>query len=187
VITLGLDAGIFGPDGMELDGRAYVLLSRTDSVKLYDDGTSGDIIADDGIYMVDYYLTDDMVLLDTSLTGHFIDAAGNYASKSSDSIVAYVNLPPGAIILAGVLSEAETVSLTWSQSNATDFESYRIYRNNSVMADPPSQTLMIAYINDYNTTTFNDYLPETGTYHYVIYVYDCGGAKTGSNEVVITR
>jgi hypothetical protein len=186
-ITLGLNAGIFGPDSMELDGQAYILLSRTDSVRLYDDGTSGDVTANDGIYMVDYYLSEGMNLIDTLLTGHFIDAAGNFASKMSDSVISFVNAPPEAVVLAGTPSDAETIHLSWSRNNDSDFESYRVFRSSSALADPPPESLMIAYLNDRNVTSLDDYAAASGTYHYVVYVYDHGGAASGSNEVVITR
>ena len=187
MITLGLDAGGFGPNSEELDGTAYVLFSPTDSVRLYDDGTSGDITADDGVYTVDYYLLEGMNLVDTQLTGHFVDAAGNFASKMSDSVITFVNTPPEAVVLTGVLSGAETIHLSWSRNNDVDFASYRVYRDNSSLADPPSESLMIAYINDRNITYFDDYAAASGTYYYVVYVYDHGGAATGSNEVIITR
>ncbi|MBN1211256.1 MAG: fibronectin type III domain-containing protein [candidate division Zixibacteria bacterium] len=187
MVTLGLDGGDFGPDSRELDGKAYVLFGPADSVKLYDDGTSGDMTADDGIYTVDYYLPEGLNLIDTQLTGHFIDAAGNFASKISDSVIAFVNVPPVAVVLAGNTSGSETIHLSWSRNNDVDFESYRLFRDNSALADPPSASLMITYINDRNITSFDDYAAASGTYHYKVYVYDRSGAATGSNEVVITR
>ncbi|MFZ5981830.1 MAG: fibronectin type III domain-containing protein [Candidatus Zixiibacteriota bacterium] len=286
MITFGLDAGDYGLDEVELDGTAYVYLSEVDSVRLYDNGTGGDAVADDGIYTADYILPDGMALGNVQVTGRFIDAAGNVDTRTGDktltvvsfptpvqiitveavssseisltwteavdedfasyrvyrdtdnnppespemlvatitsrSILSFtdtaldgstwyyyrvfvrnvlsqssgsnvdsartmVNEPPVPVVLAGTLSDSTTVRLTWSRNADSDFASYRIYRSTSAIPEPPLESQMFAFINEQSTTLYNDYVSASGTYHYIIYVYDRQGETAGSNEVVVTR
>ena len=286
VITFGLDAGDFGLNDIELDGTAYVSLSGSDSIRLYDEGTGGDLVADDGIYMAEYTLPDGLALGNVQVNGRFVDAAGNvdnrpaentltvvssptpvqiitieavssskisltwtasvdddFASyriyrdtdntpdESPENLVAtvtsrstlsftdtalndvtwyyyrvfvrnvlgvtsgsnidsartLVNQPPNSVVLAGTRSDSTTVRLTWSRNTDDDFASYRIYRSTSAIPEPPLETQMIAFINEQNTSSYNDYVPSSGTYHYIIYVYDHQGETAGSNEVIVTQ
>jgi len=286
VITFGLDAGDYGSGNVELDGTAHILLAGSDSVRLYDDGTDGDLVADDGIYMAEYVLPDGLALGNVQVNGRFVDAAGNVDTRAADNTLTVLNLPtpvqiitveavssseisltwtesvdddfgsyriyrdtdntpdespemlvatvtsrttlsitdtaldgatwyyyrvfvrndlgmtsgsnidsartlvnqpPNPVVLAGTPINPTTVQLTWSQNTDDDFASYRIYRSNSAIPEPPLETQMIAFINEQNTSSYDDYVPASGTYYYIIYVYDRQGETAGSNEVVVTR
>lgn len=71
-ITFGLDAG-------ETGGSAEVSLGSSIHVVLFDDGTHGDVVADDGIYLVDWEVPPNAELSAGAVTGSFVDAAGNSA------------------------------------------------------------------------------------------------------------
>ena len=77
IIHFSLDAG-------ETGGTATVNLGEVKSgILLFDDGTNGDTIANDGIYERDYVTTNSDVTRAALVTGHFTSAGGQHAEPVS--------------------------------------------------------------------------------------------------------
>ena len=91
------------------------------------------------------------------------------------------------MVLAAALASDTTIHLTWSRSEADDFESYRLYRSTSPLPDPPGEDLLISFVNGRTTDSYDDFVPDPGTYYYRIYVFDTQGLSAASNQVEITR
>lgn len=75
------------------------------------------------------------------------------------------------------------LTLTWSQSAATDFQEYRIYRSTAPGVTSTSQ--LVATITDRERTFFDDTgLDLAGNnYYYRVFVFDASGKNSRSNEV----
>ncbi|MCD6249794.1 MAG: fibronectin type III domain-containing protein [candidate division Zixibacteria bacterium] len=174
----------------ELEGTATVSIPRTPNIDLYDDGTTPDVTADDGLYSAYYVVPSALNIFDGEVDGDFQDIAGNVAPTVSavEPLNVGVSTPPEAVTLAGGLIDTATVRLTWTQSDDDDFASYRICRSDlqgTIITDVDS--LRIAIVNQQNTLNYDDYLTSTGTYYYRIFVFDTQGEFAGSNEVAVTR
>ena len=183
------DTIVFTLDATELEGQARVSITGGPTVPLYDDGLTPDPTSGDGIYTGKLIIQPFVVLTDARFTGSFTDLAGNSVSLVSDqvlNITTITNDPPDPVVLAGVLVDTVSIGLTWSESNAEDFASYRIYRDYVVMTDT-SDGSMIEFVNDRRVTSFTDYVVEDTTYYYRIYVFDNQGAYSGSNVVSVTK
>lgn len=114
---------------------------------------------------------------------------GSDQSAGSEVVNAttFVKGPPDPVVLAGVQADTTHISLSWSESNADDFESYRIFRDFLVMADTSDGTL-IKFGNSRDSTTFLDYAPLVDTtYYYRVYVFDSLGTYSGSNTVAVSK
>jgi hypothetical protein len=70
-ITFALEA--------EPDGTAWVSFTGESRVDLFDDGLDGDTTADDGIYTFRYVVPQNPTTVNSPITGHFTDGAGNTA------------------------------------------------------------------------------------------------------------
>ncbi len=112
---------------------------------------------------------------------------GLNAGSNIESVKTPVNDPPEPVVLAAGLIDASTVGLSWSQNNEEDFASYRIYRSNSAIPDPPPENLLIKLVTGRATLSYDDFLASAGTYRYKVYVFDRQGKSTGSNEVQVSR
>jgi fibronectin type 3 domain-containing protein len=77
----------------------------------------------------------------------------------------------------------DRLTLTWSQSEATDFQDYRVYR--SMAPGVTTTSTLVATITDRERTFFDDTgLNLAGNhYYYRVYVFDAGGKNARSNEV----
>jgi fibronectin type 3 domain-containing protein len=75
------------------------------------------------------------------------------------------------------------LTLTWSQSVATDFQDYRIYR--STAPGVTTTSLLVATITDRERTFYDDAGLDTtsNNYYYRVYVFDASGKNARSNEV----
>jgi len=64
----------------EPDGTAWVSFTGESRVDLFDDGLDGDSTADDGIYTFRYVVPQSPTAVNSPITGHFTDGAGNSAA-----------------------------------------------------------------------------------------------------------
>ncbi len=113
-------------------------------------------------------------------------ADGPITQSEESSATTMVNTPPSAVTLAVGLTDELTISISWTENNDEDFESYQIYRGNSVdVTDLTGQRLTA--INDQQQTSFTDVrFDALDTYYYVIYVYDRQGLKSSKSNVEST-
>ena len=81
--------------------------------------------------------------------------------------------------------DSTSVTLGWTVSDETDFESYRIYRSTTAGVNINNSSNLISVITSKTANSHTDNNVKEGTlYHYVIVVYDKFGAKSpASNEV----
>lgn len=111
------------------------------------------------------------------------DTGGLNAGSNEVSATTLTDAAPKAVTLTQPTPiGGTTLRLAWSQSSASDFESYRIYRSTSSPVD--TTVAPIGIINNQTTTTFDDANIQTlTTYFYRVLVFDLNGSSTGSNEV----
>lgn len=181
VLHIRLDAG-------EARGNASVNLidnassAQDVNLRLYDNGSNGDAIADDGVYELDYRIRPDLEFVQAFAYGNFTDAAANQALQRISPTSFAVQFPPAAVTLSNPVADTTGLKLTWSTSNAKDFANYRVYRSLSSPVDSTVAPLTI--INDNAITTYRDTGITPGTtYFYRVFVYDRSGLFAGSNQV----
>ena len=154
-------------------------------IRLYDDGTHGDIIADDGIYTLDYIIPSNIDIEKARVIGHFQDQLGNMAEPISTEGKIIIHSPPSGVKLFKpelIGSSYNSLYLSWSANSDTDFFNYKIFRADSANVD--SSSYLINVISDQVVTTMVDSnLQENTTYYYCLYVFDTQGLSTGSNIV----
>ena len=173
--------------GGEIGGEALVSFPGTAPVNLVDDGSHGDTSKDDGLYSFDYTVPIGLTVAGGTLTGNFTDAAGNQAVQAtgSEEVNIQTGSVPDSVTLAVGLTDGTTARLSWTRSDESDFESYRVYRDATSPVTLSDD--LITIITDVNTLTHDDYLPQAGIYYYRVYVFDQQGQYSGSNEAVISR
>ncbi|MBN2009286.1 fibronectin type III domain-containing protein [candidate division KSB1 bacterium] len=170
----------------ETDGAAMIDIgtSRT-GISLFDDGTNGDVLANDGIYELDYTIPPGLEVVQTIISGHFMDQVGNTAETKTATGKVTIQIDPNRVTLSPpVVSGTTTKSLElfWTQSLDDDFVSYRIFRTTSSGVD--SLSPLLVEITNRNTTNFRDSNVKINQlYYYRIFVYDQVGNAIGSNEV----
>ncbi|MEE9443370.1 MAG: fibronectin type III domain-containing protein [candidate division Zixibacteria bacterium] len=169
----------------ESGGEASVNIDGIGNVALNDLGLSGDGLADDGIYEIDYVLPVGTELLDAEITGSFTDAAGNRASDVKAGTRLTATFPPDPVTLTGYTESSLEVLLQWTRSAISDFSFYRIFRDENPGIDESSY--LVTTISSQSTTSFQDTaLADTTAYYYRVFVYDSHGNSSGSNELEIS-
>ncbi len=114
----------------------------------------------------------------------YVVDTGDKASGSNEvSGTTLENLPPQPVVLAQpVVEDSITLRLSWSESQANDFATYRIFRSSSSPVDTNAAPIYI--INTREITEYLDTRLNMGeTYFYRVFVYDQGDLSAGSNEV----
>ncbi|MCK4858063.1 MAG: fibronectin type III domain-containing protein, partial [candidate division Zixibacteria bacterium] len=169
----------------EPEGMAAVEVPVVGTLTLYDDGSSGDALAADGVYELDWVIPGAVDLIDGLVGGYFTDAAGNQAdSKSSSTFLNIANPPAASILSAYVLSESE-IELVWTRCNESDFAGYLLFRGDSPAVDTTG--ILLKNENVAGNTDFRDTDLEPATsYYYVIYTLDHSGLSSKSNVTVTT-
>lgn len=170
-ITFGLDAG-------DLFGEASLSFPGVVGLELFDNGTGGDNIANDGVYYGQYEVPVNTNLFHALVTGSFTDAAGNSALPVPANELLNVNTPPDPVTLARTVNAAGEAVFSWNRSLEPDFLSYRLYSSATPTVDITSTLETV--INDVLVTTF---VAPTTTRYYRIFVFDQHGASAGSNTV----
>ena len=183
------DTLLFRVAAGEPGGEATTSFSGVGAIELFDDGTAGDAIADDGFYSARYVVPVGVVVSDAVVTGAFTDAAGNRAETAiaAARLDIHPNTIPDAVTLAVALVDSARARLSWTESPDTDFESYRVYRSVSPGITEDDLFLMVAIVSSRTATGYDDFLAANGAYYYRVFVFDLEGLTSGSNEVVVTR
>jgi len=154
-------------------------------IKLYDDGTSGDTQANDGLYEVEYRIPSGIKTKNAIVTGHFTDRVNNVAEDATALGRVTIGQDPLAVTLYPPTTTGEqekSLELYWSQYTDDDFSSYRLYRKTSAGVDTLSN--LVTTINNKETTNHTDTgVKENIEYYYRVFVFDTFGGAKGSNEV----
>ena len=181
LLHIRLDAG-------EARGNAVVSLidnassAQDNNLRLYDNGSNGDVVADDGVYELDYRIRPDIEFVQAFVFGNFTDAAGNPAQQRISATSFAVQFPPPAVTLSNPVADTTGLKLTWTTSTVKDFANYRVYRSTTSPVDSTVAPLTI--INDNTVTTYRDTgISANTTYFYRVFVYDRSGLFAGSNQV----
>lgn len=171
----------------EPGGNALVNVNGVQSgINLFDNGTNGDLVPDDGTYEVDYVIPTGPEVESTLVVGQFVDRVGNVAPNlvsSSGRIT--IRRPPTPVKLIAVeplIGSSRALNLFWSVNSDADFANYRIFRSLTPGVD--TEEPLVTILQNQATIAYRDStLAANTTYHYRIYVYDVTGLFFGSNEL----
>jgi len=154
-------------------------------IRLFDDGTNGDDVENDGTYSRDFQVPQGLEVTNVNVVGQFNDRVGNSAeSVEAPGRITIQNAPDPVILLSpeNVAGSTTTLRLNWTRSNATDFSSYKLYR--ALSPGVTNSSGLVASIASASTVThLDDTLQQNMTYYYRLYVFDAGGLSAASNEV----
>jgi fibronectin type 3 domain-containing protein len=170
----------------EAYGTASVNLGTVlPSIRLYDDGTHGDLRANDGLYCHDYYIPPCEDMFAVAITGSFTDIAGNVSDKFTSSQTLTIENPPSAVHLfkpERMGRRDDALHLTWTVNEDADFSLYKLFRSTEASVD--STSLMVSVLTAATSNHIVDsLLTYDRDYYYRVYVYDQQGLTTGSNTV----
>ncbi len=170
----------------EPGGKAWVDINNVRlGLALFDDGSNGDRIANDGSYEVDYVVPTGPEVENTLVVGNFIDRAGNVADKFNAPERLTIRRPPTPVKLIAVaptIGSSRALNLFWSQNTDPDFANYRIYRALTPGVD--TRSTLVTIIQNQTTVTFTDTTLAPNTrYFYRVFVFDVTGLFFGSNEL----
>jgi len=170
---------------VEPEGQASIMVGQNlISANLYDDGTRGDAVANDGVYETNYIINGSSDFENAAVFGDFTDIAGNSAQQARALNDISVRRAPDAVSIysiAGVNGRYDRLQIDWTRSTAGDFAQYRIYRSQSAGVDSTD------YLAGTITSSATNSLLDTGlaantVFYYKVYVLDNTGLWTGSNE-----
>jgi len=169
----------------ELHGEATVDLGSLARIALYDDGTGGDTVPEDGVYERDYTIEPGVEVVNGSVTGNFTDDVGNRAEPVLAAGTVTVLDPPAAVEMGTPVPLSERmIALSWSRNNDADFSAYKLYRSYVPGVDGSTQRELIGDISNQSITDYTDTgLEPDSTYYYAVYVVDRTGLTSISNEV----
>lgn len=182
VLHLTIDAGETGGEAtVEIEDVAPL-------IELYDDGTAGDAVAEDGVYERDYEIEPGAETVDATVTGYFADALGNEAEPMTAPGTVTILVGPEPVTLqAPVVLGERRIALSWSRSLIEDFGAYLLYRSYVPGVDTSTDRELIAELTTAGSTSFTDGgLEPDSTYYYAVYVSDDFGQQAVSNEVSAT-
>ncbi len=165
----------------EVGGEAIVTLSSAGEIPLHDDGTRGDVIADDGVYSTAYVVPVGLNVSGGIVFGDFTDAAGNVAVQATAAQSLDITARPMLVqfTLVEALSSFE-IQLRWSEFGGDDFFEYRVYRDE--VATVSDSSLLVAGIDQKSVTEYLDTtLDENTKYYYRVYVMNNAGLRSGSD------
>lgn len=96
-----------------------------------------------------------------------------------------VDVAPSPVTVAVTPTADSSLLLTWTQSTAADFESYRVYRgltSATLNPSPPADSLLVSVITTVGTATYSE-SGQSQYFYYRVFVFDRGGQRSGSNIV----
>lgn len=169
----------------EAGGFAQIEFAGLGDFELFDNGSSGDPVADDGIYELDFVIPPELEFEDGVITGTFRDAATNQAPEIVlDHTISVRNAPERVTLFLNGAFE-DRIELGWTRSNAADFASYRVYRSNTAVVTENSH--FVTKLNSESQTTVTDtFVTPSEEYYYMVIVMDVTGLMSYSNILGVT-
>lgn len=166
----------------ETGGTATAEIQGVGTLTLYDNGSNGDAVANNGIYQFDYVVPPNTEVLDGTVKGNFTDRAGNQAPVYNLAYLVTISNPPPPPQLSAAGAKEDQIDLAWISASIPDFNQYRLYRANNANVSESSELITIISSSGVKSYTDEDLEPST-TYYYKLYVYDNSGLSAGSNVV----
>ena len=179
----------FALDAAELYGTAFVDIGNVvRSIELYDDGSDGDAVADDGVYERDYTVENWVECISAEVTGRFTDDVENEAEPLiAPGTVTILDYPTAVALSSPIPMSERRLTITWTQNNDPDFSEYKLYRSYVPGVETSTQRKLLFTSTGPSNTDFTDAgLEPDSTYYYAVYVVDGFGLSTISNEVAGT-
>jgi fibronectin type 3 domain-containing protein len=176
-------------DAGEPDGQAAVDIgSVAMAIGLFDDGTGGDPVADDGVYERDFVVEAGTEVISAVVIGRFTDEVGNEAEPLQAIGMVTILEPPEPVELEPpVALSKRRLALSWSRNNDYDFDRYKVYRSYVPGVEISTEIELLTEITTQGETNYNDGgLEPDSTYYYAVYVVDDIGQSVISNEVAGT-
>jgi len=171
----------------ETEGVATVSVEGDpNAVPLRDDGRGGDGTPSDGVYEADYVFPASVRGTELSVTGRFVDRAGNRAQPLESGTKISFSDPPRAVVLVGAIdSTTSMITIRWEESAEENFVAYQIYRDTVPgIPEDPGPSLFIRGLDSRGQTTYPDTeVKEATTYYYRLFVLNDLEEKTPSNEI----
>lgn len=170
----------------ERGGSATIDIGSTRTgIRLFNDGTNGDFVADDDTLAVDYVVEPTFDVNGAQITGRFTDRAGNFAAPvAAPGLVTIRNPPPAVTLQKAIRQSAGKVLLQWTESGASDFFSYRVWHAVGLPVLSSASPVLDTIITVRTSNTFVvSGLTGGTTYGFAIEVVDGAGNGTGSNEL----
>lgn len=180
----------FRLDGDEPRGTAAIDVAGVfQALTLFDDGTGGDPVAEDGIYERDAIIPAGVTATSAVVAGSFVDESGNRATTATATRTLSVRENPAVVNLFDpFLTDppgAAAANLRWTESQERDFSAYRVFRSAAPTVD--SSDRLIGTITSIGTLELKDSdVVEGETYYYRVYVVVGSGTESGSNTVQAT-
>ena len=114
------------------------------------------------------------------------DRQGRQVGSNELSALVPNERPPAAVTIeSSPATSQDRVALEWSESTATDFAAYRVYRNETGAVTDLDE--LVAEITNVSATFHDDQgLTENTTYYYRVYTVDTGGLTSRSDEASAT-
>jgi len=174
--------------GNETQGQAWIELEGfSDRIELYDNGNNGDSSEDDGVYEADFKFPSQLRGINLTVTGNFIDRAGNMAvpAEAADKLC-FTEEPVPVRLIGAIDSTTSSITIKWEQSSEENFRSYRIYRDTDPPVEEAPQNMVKELFNISQTTYPDGGLTEGMTYHYRVFVVNDLEETAGSNEIAVS-
>lgn len=167
----------------EVDGTAEIEIAGVTSIPMYDVLNGG--ATADGIYEAIFTVPEGIDVNKASITGSFTDAAGNNAPQYRGQSTITIANPPAAVQVTAFTISEDVIELNWTRSNASDFQSYQIFRSNTSSVTTSSE--LVRTETSSSASTYRDSELDPGTqYYYAVYTVDASGLRTRSNIVNAT-
>jgi fibronectin type 3 domain-containing protein len=168
----------------ETGGNAWVGIEGFSlQIPLFDDGNGGDPTEGDGVYETSYRMPLYVRGTDLTVTGNFIDEAGNMATPyEMHETISFTDPPDPVYLFGSIDSTTSSITLRWEPSEDDHITAYRIYRDESSGVEEQAD-LLVTTIYSVSQSTYTDQgLMEGETYYYRVFVVNDIDETAGSNE-----
>jgi fibronectin type 3 domain-containing protein len=168
----------------ERGGEALVRIEGFSlQIPLFDNGNGGDPTRGDGVYETSYRMPLYVRGHDLTVTGDFLDAAGNRATSfEMEELISFTDPPDPVYLFGAVDSTTSSITIRWEPSEEEHITAYRIYRDTSSGVDETVDRLVTTISNVTQSTYTDQGLTEGETYYYRLFVVNDVDETAGSNE-----
>jgi len=163
------------------EGKAQAVFEGSPNIELYDDGVSPDAASGDGIYTGRWTIPVGLSATSAEVTGKFTDAAGNESAQAKAPALLTIRPTPQPVsIVSTVALSTYQIEVIWTQATASNFMSYRLYRD--LTANVTTSSELLTSPENRASVSYTDTALNANTkYFYRVFVIDSFGLSAGSN------